>query len=184
MWKDIESFEGLYKINEYGDVMRCDTNQILSPYINNKGYKCVDLSKNNVRSKHLIHRLVAQAFVPNPEGYPIVLHKDNIKTNTHYTNLKWGTYSENNAQAIHDQLNRVPKPDNTKFYEVYNPNNPEDKVVFQSLKAVISANECELSESAYRNYIFRDTPISYGKYKGYKIRVSKVTCPIWFKEFY
>ena len=184
MWKDIENFEGLYKINEDGDILNCRTNQLLSPYITNKGYKVIDLSKENKKHKFLVHRLVAMTFIPNPNNFPVVLHKDNVKLNTNVNNLSWGTYSENNAQAIHDKLNRVPKPDNTRYYDVYDPNNPENVTVFKSINAIMEANGSDLSKSAYGNYINRGTPISYGKYAGYKIRPSKVTCPIWFKEFY
>lgn len=109
MIKDIMGYEGIYQINEYGDIRRADNFKIIRPYINNKGYKIIDLSKDGVTTKFLVHRLVALHFVPNPNNYPIVLHKDNVKLNTHYTNLVWGTYSQNNAQAIQDGLNKVQK---------------------------------------------------------------------------
>lgn len=119
--------------------------------------------------KYTIHRLVALHFVPNPDNLPIVLHKDNVKMNTYYQNLKWGTYSENNAQAIRDGLNVVPKPDNRKYYRIYNNRN---NIICHSIH-----NICETigygTDSCARNYIFRETPITQGEYKGYYLRKVK-----------
>ena len=85
MWKYISKD---YIINEYGIIKNCKTNHILSPYINNRGYKIIDLSINHQRQKYLVHRLVALCFIPNPYNYPIVLHIDNNKLNCYYQNLK------------------------------------------------------------------------------------------------
>lgn len=167
MWKDIKDYEGLYQINEFGDVRNAVTKEIRSPYITNKGYKAIDLNKNGTRKKFLIHRLVAMHFVPNPNNYPIVLHLDNVKLNTHYTNLKWGTYSENNAQCIRDGLNTVPRPDNRKYYEVYN--NDGDSVICYGAQGVINMIGCG-TDSIVRNLIFRQTPIRSGDYAGYRVK--------------
>ena len=178
MFIDIKGFEGNYKINEDGEIYSLLSNKIIRPYITNKGYKAIDLIKEGDRHKYLVHRLVAETFVPNDNNYPIVLHKDNNKLNTNYTNLKWGTYSENNSQAIRDGLNKVPRPDNRKKYDLYND---EEVIIVNGLKDLISKNESSLSESAYRNFIFRNKPISDGLYKGYYIRNREYICPL---EFY
>ena len=171
MIKNIIGYEGLYKIDEYGNVYDKNEN-ILKPYISNKGYKVIDLYKNGERKKYTIHRLVAIHFVPNPNNYPIVLHNDNVKLNTHYTNLRWGTYSENNAQAIRDGLNKVPRPDNRKFYKVYKD---EDYTVCHGSEGVISL--IDGTESIVRNALHRKTPIASGKYKGYYIEQTKLIKP-------
>ena len=165
MWKEIIDFEGLYEINEYGEIRNIITNEIRSPYISNKGYKCIDLYKNGVRYKMLIHRLVAIHFVPNPNNYPIVLHKDNDKLNTHYSNLQWGTYSENNSQAIRDGLNRVPLPDNRKIYKVYNDTDEQICYGINDIIRLIGFG----NDSRIRNYISRQTPIPIGEFQGYYI---------------
>lgn len=165
MWKDIQGYEGYYKINEYGDVINSKGN-IIKPYISNKGYKIIDLCKKGTTKKMLVHRLVAIHFVPNPNNDPIVLHLDNVKTNTYYSNLKWGTYSENNAQAVRDGLHSVPTPDNRKYYQLYNSDN---YILCFGVNDIIDKVGFG-NDSSIRNYIFRDSPIPKGEYAGYHIR--------------
>lgn len=179
MWKDVINFEGLYKINEFGDIYSILTNRILKPYLSNKGYKIIQLSKNGKGEKFLIHRLVAIHFVPNPNNFPIVLHKDNNKLNTFYENLIWGTYEENNRQAIKDGLNKIPIPDNRKYYEIYNDNN---SIVCCGVKEVIKRLGFG-TNSNIRNFIFRNSEINQGPYIGYKIRRKNIIRPIRFDNF-
>lgn len=176
MWKDIIGFEGIYEINENGDIRDFKSKQLRNYYINNKGYKMIDLCKNGTRIRMLVHRLVAIHFVPNPNNYPIVLHKDNIKLNTCYTNLEWGTYSENNSQAIRDGLNKLPKPDNRKYYEIYNDNKSILCLGAQEVLDTIKYG----SDSVVRNLLFRKTYIKQGPYTGYKIRKPDIISPIEF----
>ena len=173
IWKDIPGFENLYKISEYGDIYSYYLNGILSPHISNKGYKVIDLSKNGQRYKFLVHRLVAMIFIPNPNNYPIVLNLDNNKLNIHYTNLKWGTYSENNSQAIRDGLNTIPRPDTRKVYELYGNN-----IYWRELgiSYFIESNGWG-TDSGFRNYIYRKTPINQGNLKGCNIRLAKQSKP-------
>lgn len=67
---------------------------------NDSGYLFLQLYYDNVSTRAYIHRLVAQAFIPNPENKPTVNHKDGNKGNNHVDNLEWSTYKENNAHAI------------------------------------------------------------------------------------
>ena len=179
-WVTLNIFDNRYIISEYGNVINTVTNHELTPYINNSGYYMIDLSYNKERKRCLLHRLVAMAFVPNPNNYPIVLHKDNNPKNIHYSNLEWGTYSQNNAQAIRDGLNKVPRPDNTKLYELYNG---EKTVICCGIKEVIETIGFG-NDSSIRNYIFRQTPIKKGKYKGYYIKRSDFSNHISFTKFY
>lgn len=176
MWKDIIGYEGYYKINEYGDIINSD-GLIKKPYISNKGYKIIDLYKDGESKKFLVHRLVAIHFVPNPDNCNIVLHLDNVKTNTYYTNLKWGTYSENNAQAVKDGLHEVPRPDNRRYYQIYNDT---DAVVCLGVNQIINTIGFG-TDSTIRNYIFRQTPIPKGEYEGYNIRKIDFVKPIIFR---
>ena len=175
MWIDIIDYDGYYKINEYGEIKNIN-GILLKPYISNKGYKCIDLHYNGKRRKYTIHRLVAIHFIPNPNNYPIVLHKDNNKLNTYYMNLEWGTYSENNSQAIRDGLNLVPKPENRKWYQIYKD---ENVISCYGVNEIINTIGYG-NESYIRNLLFRNQCISRGQYKGYMIRKAKVIKPIKF----
>ena len=114
MWKQIQNFNGNYLVNEFGEVKSNDRvifnkgsntenkikGKILKQYKNNKGYLYVDLCKNG-KSKHfLVHRLVAQAFIKNPNNFPIINHKDNNPTNNTMKNLEWCDYSYNIKYCI------------------------------------------------------------------------------------
>ena len=102
MWRDIKNYEGLYQVSDKGEVRSLNYKktgkvQILKPAKNNCGYLLVTLSKNGKRKGFLIHRLVAEAFIPNPDNLSQVNHKDEIKTNNNYLNLEWCTASYNNS---------------------------------------------------------------------------------------
>lgn len=173
MVKDIIGYEGIYQIDEYGNVYKASDFKLMSPYISNKGYKIIDLYKDGIRSKFLVHRLVAIHFVPNPNNYPIVLHKDNVKLNTHYSNLIWGTYSQNTIQAIRDGLTPVPVPpcvDNRKFYAVFDENS-EDFDICLGAKEVSELTG--ITVSMVKNYLHKGSPILKGSYAGYYIGIPR-----------
>ena len=98
VWKDVKNYEGLYQISNLGNVKRISSGKRLKPY-NRKGYIRVALSKDDT-TKHIdIHRLVAQAFIPNPENKPEVNHIDGDKSNNEVSNLEWCTRKENMNHA-------------------------------------------------------------------------------------
>ena len=102
-WKQISCYEGLYEISSYGRVKSLWTKkdneeeyseQILRLLKNNEGYFIIDLFKKNnsrVGKRFLVHRLVAQAFIPNPENKKQVRHKNKIRTNNNVSNLEWSS---------------------------------------------------------------------------------------------
>lgn len=92
-WKEIKDYEN-YEVSDFGRVRR--NGKILKPWKNRKGYLHVDLSKNGIRRAVKVHRLVAQAFLPNPQNLPCVNHKDENKINNTVDNLEWCTYEYNN----------------------------------------------------------------------------------------
>lgn len=96
VWKDIEGYEGLYQVSTHGRVKSVFRyHKILKSRVKNNGYKYVQLYKNGTPYTYYIHRLVAQAFIPNPQNKPQVNHIDEDKENNRVENLEWCTRSEN-----------------------------------------------------------------------------------------
>lgn len=91
IWKDVVGYEGLYQVSNMGRVRSFKRGKVrvLKPNTNKRGYLHVVLSKNNSLKTLRIHRLVAQAFLPNPNNLPQVNHKDEDKTNNIVTNLEY-----------------------------------------------------------------------------------------------
>jgi len=87
-----------YSITEDGVIFSNITNKALAPF-NNNGYLRIGLSKDNKRKKFLVHRLIAEAFIPNDQNNLLINHKDGNKMNNHISNLEWCTYSENLKHA-------------------------------------------------------------------------------------
>lgn len=94
-WKYVKGYTGLYSVSNYGNVQSHITGKILKPAINHKGYLIVQLCLNGHRKNKRIHRLVAEAFLPNTEGFPEVDHIDNDVKNNRVDNLRWATGSYN-----------------------------------------------------------------------------------------
>ena len=107
IWKDIKGFEGLYQVSNLGRVksltrkvktfngFRTSKGQLLKPLKTNRGYYRVDLKQKQKNKYVSIHRLVSEAFVPNPNNYRIVNHKDSNQANNNADNLEWCTQSYN-----------------------------------------------------------------------------------------
>lgn len=104
IWAEIVNYEGLYAVSNMGRVRsraRAGTILILSPdIVVGKGYMQVTLQRKGARERFKVHRLVASAFIENPEGKPEVNHKDGDKWNNAAQNLEWATRKENNRHAL------------------------------------------------------------------------------------
>lgn len=92
----------------------------MRPILKGRGYHQIDLYKNRIVKQIGIHRLVAQAFIPNPNNKPQVNHKDGIKINNHVSNLEWVSASENIQHAILNNLRDTPKGENHYFSKLTN----------------------------------------------------------------
>lgn len=108
-WKKIEGYEN-YQVSTYGNVRSLNFGHIgevglLKPQITKTGYYRVELYNKNGSRRFLVHRLVAQAFIPNPENLPHINHKDGCRTNNVVTNLEWCDPAYNNSYG--DRVNRI-----------------------------------------------------------------------------
>lgn len=105
IWKDIQGYEGLYQISNLGRVKSyrqwkrasCPAEYILKNSIANNGYCQITLYKDRKKKKFLVHRLVAEAFIPNPKNLPHINHKDENPSNNNVNNLEWCTPQYNNC---------------------------------------------------------------------------------------
>ena len=92
--KDVKDYEGLYAIDENGNVWSYKSRKYLKPTLA-RGYLKITLYKDGKRKDFYIHRLVAEAFIPNPDNKPQVNHLDENKLNNSVSNLEWATAKEN-----------------------------------------------------------------------------------------
>lgn len=132
IWKDIEGYEGLYQINNFGVIKSLNrfvnhghsekqfvSECILKPRIYNTGYYYIVLSKNGKKKNFSVHGLVAKYFIENKENKECVNHKNGIKTDYSIENLEWSTISENRLHAFRTGLQ---KPHSLKSVMAYKKN--------------------------------------------------------------
>lgn len=133
VWKDIAGYEGYYQISNFGNIRSVDRviysdkfhigikrelkGRTLNPSVNNHGYLSLILSKNGEKKSCRIHRLVAEAFIKNPNNYDQVNHIDGDKTNNKVENLEW---CNNQYNVIHAYKNGLAKshPKSIKQYDL------------------------------------------------------------------
>lgn len=158
-WRDIKGYEGLYKISSNGDIYSLISGKERKLKIGKNGYVLVDLYKNGIGKWYRVHRLVAETFIENPNNLPIVMHLDNNKQNNHYSNLKWGTISENTKQAFDDKL--------IDTSDTFLLTNGTDEIICEGYNELIEYTKYKKSSIA--EYIKTGNPLKKGKYKNYKI---------------
>lgn len=123
VWKEIEEFEGYYLISNFGRVFstsklrsvnfekgksqRLGRNLILSPYKTKNGYLQISFKLYPINKKRYIHRLVAKAFISNPDNKKQINHLDGNKSNNRVENLEWCTNQENRNHAVKNFLQKT-----------------------------------------------------------------------------
>ena len=131
IWKPIKDFEGLYEISNLGNIRSLNFNhtkkvRILKQNTNHNGYKYINLCKNSKQKGLRIHRLVAEAFIPNPNNYSQVNHIDENKSNNKVDNLEWCTcknninYEEGIKKRSKSRCRKVIFKENEKIKFIFN----------------------------------------------------------------
>lgn len=95
IWRDIKGYENEYQISTIGRLKSIKSNLIMKPMVATNGYLIACLWQNNKQHKITIHRLVADAFLPNPHGLPEINHIDEDKMNNNVENLEWCSHKYN-----------------------------------------------------------------------------------------
>lgn len=113
-WRPIEGYEGLYEVSNTGFVRRVSDLMVLK-FSDLKGYCRVRLRKDGKRKMYLVHRLVAQAFIPNPLNLPQVNHIDENKKNNNIDNLEWCDQIYNNLYGTRLERIRQTRLENGSY---------------------------------------------------------------------
>ena len=118
IWKPVKGYEGLYEVSNMGNIRSVDRyvmngnrccllkGKLKKAYLISTGYLMVDLCKNGQRTHYLIHRLLAEAFIPNPNNLPCIDHINTIKTDNRVENLRWCSYKENSNNPLTREHNK------------------------------------------------------------------------------
>lgn len=108
--KDIKDYEGLYAVTSCGKVWSYRSKKFLKPSDNGNGYLVVKLYKDGTQKTLRVHRLVAEAYIDNPDNKPQINHIDKNKTHNYVGNLEWSTAKENIQHSVKDRHENSVKP--------------------------------------------------------------------------
>lgn len=161
IWKDIEGYKGLYQVSNNGFIRSLDKFDSIGRRIKGKhikpqesrfGYYRVSLCREGKVTTHSVHRLVAQAFIPNTDNKPEIDHINTIKTDNRVENLRWVTKKENNENPLTNMHrkrgNEHPKPFKGKVGILH----PKSKSVLQYTKDGIFVKRWESISLANKHY--------------------------------
>ena len=121
IWADIGGCDSVYQISNFGNIRswikqgsknkkRTPFSKLLKLSTNKGGYKVCNIALRTIKKKSvLVHRMVAEAFIPNPQHFRVVMHKDDDKSNNHFLNLEWGTHSKNNSDALSRSIRKAAR---------------------------------------------------------------------------
>lgn len=175
--KDIPGMIGLYRASVYGEIKSIRNNVVLKQRKDNRpgmGYMKVNISIYGEVKTYLVHRLIALAYLPNPENKPTVNHKNGIKTDNNVDNLEWATWSE---QIIHAQTTGLkPLPTVPVWTKETNPNNKrvlhvddKGKLIKEYLSVEIAAAELNVKPKSLANVCRGYRTNVFGNYFKYAI---------------
>ena len=174
LWKDVKGFEGYYQVSTWARVRSLDRwvtykdgrSRLCKSFIlplrkNHKGYLRANLSKNGKTKSAFVHKLVTEAFIPNPLNLPVVNHKDEVKDNNYPYNLEWCTddYNRHYGTAINRmQLSLTNRKDRSKPVYKYDL---QGNLIYKYM-SMMSAERDGFIRGSIRYSISKNKP-----YKGY-----------------
>lgn len=167
IWKDINGFEGFYQVNNYGTIRSIDRyvnhpkggkkiarGKITNQYIGTHGYYIVVINKDGKTFTKTVHRLMAIAFLDNPENKREVNHKDGNKLNNNLSNLEWNTSSENRQHAFDNDLQKGSKHLLGKKGELCINSRPVYKILSDGFRErYVSTTDAQLKTGVDRSMI-------------------------------
>ena len=172
IWKYIDGFNGRYSVSSFGRVRAENrwcynprygefflAGKMLKPSHNSNGYLTVTLALNGRSFPLCVHRIVAQAFIPNPKNKPQVNHINGNRADNNINNLEWCTQSENNLHSYR-KLGRIK-------VGLKGENNPVSKIVLQIKNGIVIAEFCSVTEAQTKTGIARQ---SIGKVANKKLK--------------
>lgn len=162
VWRAVSGFEGLYEVAPCGAIRNARTLRWLSPSTKDDGYLSVKLFRNGKGCQKTVHRIVAEAFIPNPNNKPQVNHKDRNKGNNDVSNLEWVTREENKSHAIRNGANKtrisklkMNKKYHGNFYQMTCLFPPQLFEELDALAIKTGTSKSEMIREATKEYIVR-----------------------------
>ena len=158
-WRDVVGYEGLYQVSNYGNIKSCDRyvnsrygckrfskGIMLKKVLNSDGYHVVALCKDGKHREGKVHRLVAEAFIPNPENKPCIDHINTNRTDNVVENLRWVTPKENSNNKITLQSIRG---ENAYWFGKHQKEEAKEKISKRNSKRIY---QCDLDGNVIRIY--------------------------------
>ena len=176
IWKDIEGYEGLYKVSNLGRVKSLGNksnhkSEIILRQSNVLGYSMVSLLRDSKSKMFKVHRLVAQAFIPNPNNRPQVNHKNGIKTDNCIDNLEWCDAKQNMQHAVKyglaKQLKGKDNPRSKKIYQI-------DVLTNKVVNVFCGLREMERETGFSRSNVVNSTKRKEGTAYGWKWSINNI----------
>ena len=154
VWKDIQGYEGLYEVSNFGNVRSLKFGKIkyLKPADDGNGYNHVILCKNGQKKHFRIHRLVANAFIDNPKNLPQINHKDENKLNNKVENLEWCNNKSNKRYSCAKQVMGIGKNERKTILLEAVRDGENIGFKFQNIAAAANGKFNKIGNHKYKNF--------------------------------